>query len=87
MILCGASRLVLIGFIIGTAVSSITRSDLAGWGAGAAGVGVYLVRQRLRGTGGSCAIPEGRGDPDSIGTQSDPARLGARLHLRRVDRP
>lgn len=35
---CGASRLLLAGFVVGTIVSSMTGSDLAGWAAAALAV-------------------------------------------------
>lgn len=58
---CGATRLLVPGFLIGLSVSSVAGSDLLGWIAGAVTVAVLIVVQRFRGTGSACAIhlPEG----------------------------
>jgi hypothetical protein len=53
---CGATRLLVPGFLIGVGVSSVTGSDVIGWAAVALTVGVLVAVRRIRVTGASCAI-------------------------------
>lgn len=56
---CGLTRLLLVAFVMGTAVSSLTGSELAGWLAALVGAAVLTVVQRARG-GASCPIDQPR---------------------------
>lgn len=78
---CGASRLLLAGFVAGTLVSSLTGSDLAGWAAAALAVGLITVLRRVRGTSTSCPIPPAVRSPVP-GTELDVDDIG-----RRIDQP
>lgn len=53
---CGATRLLVPGFLIGVGVSSVTGSDAIGWAAVALVVGVLVAVRRIRGTAASCAV-------------------------------
>lgn len=53
--MCGLTRLLLVGFVIGTVVSSVTGSELAGWLAALVGAAVVATVQRARGTA-ACAV-------------------------------
>lgn len=53
--MCGLTRLLLAGFVIGTAVSSVTGSDLAGWVVGMAVAAAVATVQRAQG-GSTCAV-------------------------------
>lgn len=54
--MCGVTRLLVIGFLIGTVVSSLTGSDLAGWVAALLATAALAGVQRVRG-GPACPVP------------------------------
>ena len=53
---CGLSRLLLVAFVAGWVVSSLTGSELAGWVAVAVAVGATLAVQRARGSAPACPV-------------------------------
>ena len=53
---CGLTRFLLVGFVIGTVASSVTGSDGFGWAAALIGVASLAVVQRIRGTAAACAV-------------------------------
>jgi hypothetical protein len=54
---CGATRVLIPGFMVGVAVSTFTGNDLLAWVAAAVTITVVAVIQRIRGATTSCAIP------------------------------
>jgi hypothetical protein len=61
--LCGTTRLLVIGFLIGIAVAGLTGSDALGWLAGLAGGGALWLVQRRLGITTACATdPRARFD-------------------------
>jgi hypothetical protein len=56
MPMCALTPLLLIGFVAGTAVSSLTDSDLAGWVAALAAFALAVAVRRVRGTSTACAV-------------------------------
>lgn len=54
--MCTLTPLLLIGYVAGIAVSSLTGSDLVGWAAALAAVGLAAAVQRARGTSTACAV-------------------------------
>jgi MYXO-CTERM domain-containing protein len=57
MTVCGATRLLVPGVLVGATVTSVTGSEPAAWAAAALTVGALLATQRRRGAGAACAIP------------------------------
>jgi hypothetical protein len=53
---CGLTRFLLVGFVLGTVVSSVTGNDVYGWAAALIGVAALAVVQRVRGTAAACAV-------------------------------
>lgn len=67
MNLCGTTRLVVIGFLVGIAVAGLTGSDALGWLAGLAAGGVLWLVQRRLGITGACATdPRSRFDAQEL---------------------
>lgn len=55
--MCSLTPLLLVGFLVGTLVSSFTGSDAAGWATALAAVALTAAFRRVRGTPASCAVP------------------------------
>jgi hypothetical protein len=58
--MCSASRYLLVAWVAGLAVTTLTGSDTLGWAAAAVAVGIaYVLARRAPGRfgGGSCALP------------------------------
>jgi hypothetical protein len=53
---CGLSRLLLVAFVAGWVVSSLTGSELAGWAGVAAAVGAALLARRVRDSAPACPV-------------------------------
>lgn len=54
--MCGMTRLLVVGFVLGTLVATLTGNDAAGWVAALVGVAVVAAVQQVRGTRASCAV-------------------------------
>ena len=70
MTVCGATRLLVPGFLVALSVSSVAGNDLYGWLAGALTVGVLVIVRRLRGSAATCALAT---QEIERGTKVDPA--------------
>lgn len=65
MSMCELSTPLFVGFILGTLVSSLTGSDLAGWLAGLAAFGAIVAVQRLRGPSATSCSSRGPAHTDA----------------------
>jgi hypothetical protein len=57
MNVCGTTRLLVPGFMVGLGVSTFTGNDLFGWIAAALTISALAVLQKVRGAAVSCALP------------------------------
>lgn len=62
---CGASRVLLPGFVVGVLVSTLLGNDALAWVAAALTIAATAVVQRLRGRTTSCALPSAPADRDA----------------------
>jgi hypothetical protein len=54
---CGATRVLLPGFMVGVVVSTFTGNDPLAWVAAAVTIALVAVVRRVRGATTSCALP------------------------------